>query len=245
MELEFIQDKVYYKIFDKSYKASTGAYNKHKAADVAKLAEIQQNIDNIKSEYNCDELVILKQVHGDQIVDADEADLRDLLEADASITTRRNIALSILTADCVPVLFASSDGSVIGAAHCGWKSAKADIIKKLVTKMREKNAQNIRAIIGPSIQQKSYEVDNNYYQNFIIAEPTCKDFFIESKKDGHYMFDLSGYVARKIELENIEIFAHSNDDTCAEEEKYPSYRRSTLNPEEPYNSNILSTIIIR
>jgi hypothetical protein len=245
MELEFIQDKVYYKIFDKTYKASTGAYSKHKATNVAKLAEIQQNIDNIKSEYRFDELVILKQVHGDQIIDADETDLNETLEADALVTTRKNIALSILTADCVPVLFTSSDGSVIGAAHCGWKSAKANIIKKLVAKMREKNAHNILAIIGPSIQQKSYEVDENYYQNFTSDDPACKDFFIKSKKDGHYMFDLSGYVARKIEQENIKIFIHSKDDTCALPEKYPSYRRATLNPNEPYNSNILSTIIIR
>lgn len=245
MELEFIQDKVYYKIFDKTYKASTGAYNKHKATDVVKLAEIQQNIANIKTEYKCDELVILKQIHGTQVIDVDEANLTEPLEADASVTTRKNIALSILTADCVPVLFSSSDGSVIGAAHCGWKSAKADIIKKLVAKMREKNAQNIHAIIGPSIQQKSYEVDENYYQNFVSDDQTCKDFFIKSKKYMYYMFDLSGYVRHKIEQENIEIFSHSKDDTCTEEEKYPSYRRSTLNPEDPYNSNILSTIIIR
>ncbi len=244
MQLEFIKNKVYYKIFDRTYQASSGIYNKYKNQDAAKLAEVKQNIDHIKYQYNAKELIILKQVHGNNVVFINPDNYAKKLEADASVTTDKQIALSILTADCVPVLLSSDDGNVIGAAHCGWRSAKSNIIKSVNLMMQEKGARNIKAIIGPSIQQKSYEVDSGYYNNFVSDEKSCKDLFIPSHRDDFYMFDLSSYVKRKIEKEKIEILLHINKDTYSNSEKYPSYRRSTHN-KEPYIYNILSTIMIK
>jgi YfiH family protein len=244
MELELIKDKVYYKIFDRTYTASSGIYSKHKHKDAAKLAKIQQNIDNIKTECKAKELVILKQVHGNSVICADTTDCEQQLEADGSVTKRKNIALSVLTADCVPVLFASADGQVIGAAHCGWKSAKSDLIKQVSLMMKSKNATNIKAIIGPSIQQKSYEVSADYYHDFVSDEAACKHLFIASSRENHYMFDLIGYVKHKLEQENIELFLHIDDHTYSMPEKYPSYRRS-VHSEEAYTHNILSTIMIK
>lgn len=244
MEIEFIKDKVYYKIFDRTYTASSGKYGKHRAENAAILAEIQKNIDVIQKEHNAQELVILKQVHGTKILDADNASPQSQEEADGSITTKKNVALGILTADCVPVLLASSDGSVIGAAHCGWKSAKNNIISHLYNKMKMSGAKQIKALIGPSIQQKSYEVDAKYYQDFIHDDIAYKKFFIASKNKNHYMFDLPGYVRSKLEKENIEIAVTIDDDTYELEDKYPSFRRCT-HRNEKYSQNILSTIIIR
>lgn len=246
MEIEFIKNKVYYKIFDKTYTASSGKYSKHKAKNAAILAEIQKNIDTIKNNYNVRELVILKQVHGTKILDTDNIDYQfhQETEADGSITKKKNVALGILTADCVPVLFASYDGSVIGAAHCGWKSAKNNIITELHNKMKQRGAKDIKALIGPAIQQKSYEVDKKYYQDFVKDSIEYKKFFIPSNNQDHYMFDLPAYVRAKIEQENIEIKVNIDDDTYELEDKYPSFRRSTHRNEQ-YNQNILSTIIIR
>ncbi len=244
MELEFIKDKVYYKIFDRTYTASSGVYSKHKHKDAAKLAMVQQNIENIKADYKAEELVILKQVHGNAVICADSSDCKQQLEADGSVTTEKNVVLSVLTADCVPVLFASADGKVIGAAHCGWKSAKSDLVKQVSLMMKSKNATNIKAIIGPSIQQKSYEVSADYYHDFINDESACKHLFIASNKENHYMFDLSGYVKHKLAQENIELFLHIDDDTYSMPEKYPSYRRST-HGKEAYTHNIISTIMIK
>jgi YfiH family protein len=244
MELEFIKDKVYYKIFDRTYTASSGIYSKHKHKDAAKIAKIQQNIDNIKTNFNAEELVILKQVHGNAVICADTTGCKQQLEADGSVSTRKNIALSVLTADCVPVLFASADGQVIGAAHCGWKSAKDGLIKQVISMMKSKNATNIKAIIGPSIQQKSYEVSADYYHNFVNDEASCKHLFITSCTKNHYMFDLSGYVKHKLEQEKIELFLHIDEDTYSMPEKYPSYRRS-IHGKEAYTHNILSTIMIK
>jgi YfiH family protein len=165
-------------------------------------------------------------------------------DADGLVATKKKIALSILTADCVPVLLASADGAVIGSAHCGWKSAKQGLIKQVSNMMRKAGAIGIKAIIGPSIQQKSYEVNSDYYDNFIKDEPECQDLFISSEKEDHYMFDLSGYVKYKLDQENIELFLHIDDDTYSMPEKYPSYRRSTHGV-EAYTQNILSTIMIK
>ena len=244
MEIEFIKDKVYYKIFDRTYTASSGKYGKHRAENAAILAETQKNIDVIQNEYNAHGLVILKQVHGTEILDADNTNYQSQEEADGSITTKKNVALGILTADCVPVLLASADGSVIGAAHCGWKGAKNNIITHLYNKMKQHGAKQIKALIGPSIQQKSYEVDAKYYQDFIHDDRSYKKFFIGSKNKNHYMFDLPGYVRLKLEQENIEIAVTIEDDTYELEDKYPSFRRCT-HRNEKYSQNILSTIIIR
>lgn len=244
MEIEFIKDKVYYKIFDRTYTASSGKYGKHRTDDAAILAEIQKNIDTIKDEFSAQELVILKQVHGSKILDADSINYQSQEEADGSVTTKNNIALGILTADCVPILLACSSGAIIGAAHCGWKSAKNNIITQLHNKMKQKGAKQIKALIGPSIQQKSYEVDEKYYQDFINDDVKYKKFFIESKNKNHFMFDLPGYVRSKLEQENIEIIVNIDEDTYELEDKYPSFRRC-IHRNEKYSHNILSTIIIR
>ncbi|GAB4163689.1 MAG: peptidoglycan editing factor PgeF [Rickettsiaceae bacterium] len=244
MELEFIKNKVYYKFFDKTYTSSSGIYSIHRYDDAAKLAEIQQNINNIKRDFATKDLIILKQVHGNYVLCADTADPTQQLEADAVVATKKNVALSILTADCVPVLFASSNGDVIGAAHCGWRSAKADIIHNVKNMMKNKGAKNIKAIIGPAIGQESYEVDANYYQAFVNGSAAYMDLFKPSSKNNHFMFNLVGFVARKLAYDDIELVHNVCEDTYSLPEKYPSYRRC-VHQGLPYSQNILSTIIIK
>lgn len=243
MELEFIKNKVYYKIFDRDFKESDGIYVKHKNYDGTKLATITKNIDNICKKYSAKKLLILKQVHGNKVICGNYSTTEEP-EADASVTTEKNLALSILTADCVPVLFASDCGKIIGAAHCGWKSAKSGIIANVKKQMEEKGATSMKAIIGPSIQQKSYEVDENYYNNFINDKEEYNQFFINAKTKGRYMFDLPAYVCQKLYESEIELIHHIKEDTYTNKEKYPSYRRNchegNINQER-----ILSTIIIR
>ncbi len=195
-------------------------------------------------ELNADELFIMNQVHGNTVVVADNIDLKKQPEADASITTQKNIALGVLTADCVPVLFASDDGAVIGAAHCGWKSAKSNIITNVRKMMENKGATKIKAIIGPAIAQKSYEVDTKYYNDFVSEGDGIKELFQPSHRENHFMFDLVGFVIKKLQKENIGLVHNMEEDTYSIPEKYPSYRRS-FHDGEQYSQNILSTIIIR
>ena len=81
-------------------------------------------------------------------------------KADAIVTNTPSIALSILTADCQPVLFADKKAGVIGAAHAGWKGAVDGVLENTITAMEElgATASNVDAVIGPSISQRAYEV---------------------------------------------------------------------------------------
>ncbi len=244
MELEFIKDKVYYKIFDLNYKGSTGVYSKKNNVSAVKMAEIDKNIATIKSDYKINDILFLNQVHGADVAISNSSKSESRPEADASITHYHNQALAIMTADCVPVFFASDCGNLIGAAHCGWRSAKAGIIGKVAKNMQANGARQIKAIIGPAIAQYSYEVDSEYYNNFVKDDVNNSQFFIKSKKKDHYMFDLPTFVAKQLCIEEIEIFKHITDDTYSMPEKYPSYRRFTHN-NQPYSHNILSTIVIK
>lgn len=239
---ELINGLVYYKIFDKSYKHSSHIYVKKNAS--TNLAEIEKNKKSIINYFSADDILILHQVHGNKIIDSD-IDVRPFeLEGDGSVTSKKNLVLAIQTADCVPVLLASEDGIVIGAAHCGWKSSKANIVSNLVTSMKEKGAKKLIAVIGPAIAQASYEVDSKYYADFITDSPNNSVFFTESKRKEHYMFDLPKYVESRLQEMRIENIKRIAEDTYTNPLKYPSCRRS-FHSRMPYKENILSAIVIK
>jgi YfiH family protein len=241
---ELIRNKVHYRIFDRTYANSSGIYSYHKYNDAAKLAQVNDNITNISNELGVKHLQLLNQVHGDDIYYTSEDSSTNQPKADASCTDKKNVALGILTADCVPVLLASADGKVIGAAHCGWKSAKLGIIPKLQEKMQELGAKSIMAVIGPAIAQKSYEVDMSYYKAFIEQDNSTRDLFIPSNRENHFMFNLVGYVKRSLENTGVSILHDFSEDTYSNPNKYPSYRRS-YHEGSTYSQNILSTIVIK
>jgi len=242
---ELIEGKVYYKIFDKSFKESSHIYAKYKLNNELSTEEIDNNKKAILSYLEADDIFVLKQVHGNKIINADIIDNFNIEpEADGAVTTRKNLVLTIQTADCVPILLTSEDGNVIGAAHCGWKSAKANIISNLVDMMQARGASQIKAFIGPAIQQYSYEVDSEYYNNFIMENSKYAKFFIPSVNDNHYMFDLPSFVEMKLIESNVNEINKSLEDTYSQKEKYPSYRRS-CHLGIKYNKNILSAIMIK
>ena len=177
------------------------------------------------------QLAMVNQVHGTNCVIIEEAPLLGTeIDADGHVTTNKNIVLAIKTADCVPVLFHDPKNGVIGACHAGWRGALAGITTSTVKKMLESGAQiaNIETIVGPCIQQASYEVDSNFYQNFLAEDVKNESFFIKSSRVDHYMFDLPGYVIRKLQADGIKLIFNSAIDTLKEENKFFSYRRNTL-----------------
>lgn len=205
--------------------------------------EIVRNRKAIIDYFKAQDILILNQVRGNKIVDADDNFIIEP-EADGSITTKRNLVLAIQTADCVPVLLASGDGKIIGAAHCGWQGSIANIIDNIIIGMQNKGAKNIIAVIAPAIAQESYEVDEKYYKAFLDKDINNKQFFINSKKENHYMFDLPKFVESKLRETGVKNIKNISEDTYANSIKYPSYRRAT-HTQIPHKENILSTIIIK
>ena len=99
-----------------------------------------------------DHLIFADQVHGDQVVHVDGPWTGRPPSCDAIVTTRADLALAVLVADCVPVLLAAPDEGVIGVAHAGRAGmAAAGIALRLVDAMRDLGARTILGRVGPSV----------------------------------------------------------------------------------------------
>ena len=99
---------------------------------------------------------VLRQVHGAAVVTVQKAGDHAGAEADAAVTRARRAPLAILTADCAPIAFASPEG-VIGVAHAGWRGLLAGVVENTVAAMRELDATDVHAAVGPCIRPECYE----------------------------------------------------------------------------------------
>ena len=140
------------------------------------------------------EPVWLNQVHGThvQVIDkklgellkqASEQNLPStgdlVLTADAAVTNQSGVVLAVMTADCLPVLFAAQDGSVIGAAHAGWRGLKAGVLEQTVSAMR-RLAPNaiIECHFGPAIGPSRFEVGADVRDAFVIEDDLARTAFL-------------------------------------------------------------------
>tara|TARA_R110002096_G_scaffold416576_2_gene619500 strand:+ start:349004 stop:349750 length:747 start_codon:yes stop_codon:yes gene_type:complete len=158
-----------------------------------------------------------------------------VVEADAVVTDQKNIALSVVTADCAPILFSDPNAGVIGAAHAGWQGARNGIIENTINSMRDlgANPDNIIAAIGPCIAQENYEVGPEFYERIV-----SKDYFNKSTRENHYLFDLESYASDKIWQTGITNIDPLGIDTYAESNNFFSYRRKTHLKEKDYGRQI-------
>lgn len=186
------------------------------------------------------------QIHSAEVVTLDKAwHWRDASEADALVTATPGLAIGVLTADCVPVLFFDPNRRVIGAAHAGWKGAYAGILSATIAAMEKLGAHNdnIIASIGPAIAQKSYEVGKEFYEQITAQNIDYNKYFIPSTKLGHHFFDLPGYVRARLQQAGIHTINMLANDTCFEEDAFFSFRRSTLRQEPAYGRQISAIIL--
>lgn len=164
---------------------------------------------------------------------------------DAMVTRNPGVALGILTADCAPVLLADAHSGVIGAAHAGWRGAWSGVIEATVEAMVGLGASKSRmvAAVGPCIHQESYEVGPEFVDGITADDQNAARFFHPSRRAGHAQFDLPGYVASRIDALALADFEASPFDTCADEERFFSYRRVTLTGGGDYG-RMLSAIVL-
>lgn len=175
-------------------------------------------------------LVTLYQVHSDRVITLERPwDKDERPQADALVTKTPGIALGVLSADCLPVLFQDAEAGVIGAAHAGWKGALGGVLEATLTAMEALGAQRelLRAAIGPAIQQSSYEVSEGFEVPFLARDEAAERFF-RPGRPGKLHFDLPGYAAWRLAsagLREVELLGH---DTCSDPARFFSYRRTTL-----------------
>jgi YfiH family protein len=186
-------------------------------------------------------LVTLHQVHSPDAVTVTEGFADDARpHADALVTDRPGLLLGILTADCVPVLFADRESGVVGAAHAGWKGALTGVTDSTIAAMETLGAQRDRivAAIGPCIARASYEVDDGFVRRFEEDDPANERFFSLAKRAGHQQFDIEAYVAHRLAIAGLTRIVALGEDTYAQPDRFFSFRRATHKGEPGYGRQI-------
>lgn len=163
----------------------------------------------------------------------------DRPQADALVTDQPGLVLGVLTADCAPVLLADREAGVIGAAHAGWKGAIAGVTDGTIAAMEALGADRARivAAVGPCIAQPSYEVDALFRDRFIHGDAAHSDLFAPGR-EGHWQFDLAGYVCGRLRGAGIAAVQSLNLDTYSQEDRFYSFRRATHREEPAYGRQI-------
>lgn len=171
-------------------------------------------------------LVGVHQIHSAEvaIVDGPQATPP---KADGLVTKTPGVALAILTADCQPVLFSDPESGVIGAAHAGWKGAISGVLEATVEAMETLGAkrENIRAIIGPTISQRAYEVGPEFLDSFLSKDTGYSRFFANGQGD-RMMFDLPSFGMHRLREAGVHTADWTGHCTYDDPQRFYSYRRS-------------------
>ena len=160
--------------------------------------------------------------------------------ADALVTATPGIAVGVLAADCVPVLICDTRGGAVAAVHAGWKGALGGVIEAAVAAIGALGVspERLVACVGPCIQQASYEVGAELRDRFLEDDAQNHAYFHDSSRAGHFQFDLSAYVARRVEASGVAEVDRMTHDTYAEESRFFSYRRATHRREPDYGRQV-------
>ena len=179
-------------------------------------------------------LIGVHQVHSADVVTVDGSGAEPA-RADALVTATPGLALTILTADCQPVLFADAQAGVIGAAHAGWKGALAGVLDATIEAMVAIGArrERIHAAIGPAISQRCYEVGPEMLDAFLTEDPDSARHFAQGEGD-RLLFDLPGFGLRRLRDAGIASAEWTRHCTYSDPARFFSYRRATHAREADY-----------
>jgi YfiH family protein len=182
-----------------------------------------------------DRLLSMHQVHSTDVVVADAAGWTERPRADAAVTAVPGIALSVLTADCAPVLFHDPEARVIGVAHAGWRGALDGVLEAALAAMERLGARpgRVVAAVGPTISQRAYEVGPEFLERFLDEDRGHGRFFADGT-GGRYRFDLPGFVLDRLRAAGVADAAWIGSCTYSDPDRFFSYRRATHAGESDY-----------
>ena len=184
------------------------------------------------------EPVWLKQVHGTRVWDADLTHAEEVIEADAAVTTKTNTVLTVIAADCLPVLIRGPEGKVIGAAHAGWRGLLGGVLENTVDTMQVKTGLNdtgqYLAWLGPAIGPKAFEVGEEvrsafdaYGEEHGLPVPT-EAFIAVDGKSGKYWANLYQLARQRLQSKGINQFYGGEFCTVRDQADFFSHRRDGL-----------------
>lgn len=171
------------------------------------------------------EPVWLKQVHGTGVlrVRGGGPGRDSLPEADAAVTSQAGTVLAILTADCLPVVFAAIDGSEVGVAHAGWRGLAAGVLEATVAAMQAPPAQ-LRAWLGPAAGPEHYEIGAEVRDAFVGNDEGAAPAFVPTRP-GHWRVDLFALARRRLAALGVNDVHGGGLCTIADASRFYSHRR--------------------
>ncbi|NWG71169.1 MAG: peptidoglycan editing factor PgeF [Parvularculaceae bacterium] len=186
-------------------------------------------------------LVTLHQIHSSDVVTVrapwpDEARPR----GDGMVADRPGVALGVLAADCMPVLFCDPAAGVIGAAHAGWRGALAGVIEATLAAMTRIGAQPARVVaaIGPCLRQPNFEVGLEVVDAFKRKHPLSERFFGPGVSPEKRQLDLASFGAWRLRESGVAGIDDVEVCTLAAPLDYFSYRASRRAGEPDYGRNL-------
>ncbi|HLP97832.1 MAG TPA: peptidoglycan editing factor PgeF [Sideroxyarcus sp.] len=168
------------------------------------------------------EPVWLEQVHGTVVANADAADCR--VTGDACIARHRGSVCVVMTADCLPVLLCDEDGTVVGAAHAGWKGLAAGVIEATVKAM-EVAPHKLMAWFGPAIGAHAFEVGEEVRAAFVAYDAQAAGAFVPHGPAGKYHADIFMLARQRLNALGITRIHGGNYCTYHQKDRFFSYRR--------------------
>jgi YfiH family protein len=167
------------------------------------------------------EPVWLQQVHGTVVADADRSGC--VVQADASVSRSRGSVCVVMTADCLPVLLCDESGTVVGAAHAGWKGLAAGVIEETVRAM-DVAPHSLLAWLGPAISQRAFEVGEEVCAEFMAHDAQAAAAFIPGK-NGKWMADIYELARQRLRGLGVTNIYGGEYCTHGDAARFFSYRR--------------------
>lgn len=186
------------------------------------------------------------QVHSARVVHVVDPWLPEQApQADAMVSRVPGLALAVASADCGPLLFFDPVARVVGAAHAGWKGALGGVHRAVVAAMVELGARldTLEVALGPMIMQPSYEVGPEFWTAFLNVSRDHSCFFVPSQREGHFLFDLVGFLENDLRQLGVQHIVSLRRDTYAEPDLFYSHRRMHHQGEADYG-RLMSAIAL-
>ena len=175
----------------------------------------------------------IAQVHGIAVVDAATVGAgQPIRTGDASVASAPGLVCAMMTADCLPVLFADRAGTVVGAAHAGWRGLADGVLGATVAAMRARGAADITAWLGPAIGKTKFEVGADVMERFMAGavEPdaVAAAFVAYPGRPGKYLADMNALARLMLAQDGVDQVAGGEYCTASDAGRFYSYRRDGI-----------------
>ena len=213
----------------KSVGPYAGLNTSYRVGDDPKV--VSQNVCDVKLAAGIHDgrVVTMRQVHGDHIVEVKDKKLKEAGEADGMITSEKDLYLSVLTADCVPLLFVAPKQKLVASVHAGWRGTLAGIADKTVRLFKSQHdvgAADLEVALGPSIGVCCYEVKDDVTVPLMKkwGSLTTPSIFVKEGKAFVNLRRLNRDILRASGVPGNQLYQVGPCTSCTAEEFF-SYRR--------------------